>query len=321
MQTDEQNWPATSITGVVNLCSSNAKVGLSSQEALLRLKQNGSFGLKEVPSYKLSFMFYKVIRDGTIKNVALNELAFGDVVLFKKDDVVPAKVRLLKVDGLAVQEQNVSGIAAPAYKNTFNDNQDRLNGAVSKNMLYPKSYVLKGKAVGIIVDKPLKLLNTIKPVKKFLKKGLFMPKSIVKLLQSSNLIIFDGLSKPEDILATVQSIAIKKQIPCVYFLPPSLAIEWSTLIPESNTSQYDSNSLISIFNSSIVNKAKVVTLFNKKYKSLYIYSGSSYEPAASIAGCDIALTDQVCPLAVLRTKIIANNINVNDLSCFLYNKK
>lgn len=321
MQIDKQNWPATSITRVVYLCSSNATVGLSSQEAFLRLKQNGSFGLKEVPSYKLSFMLYKVLRDGNIKNVALNELAFGDIVLFKKDDVVPAKVRLLKVEGLAVQEQNVTGFAAPAYKNTFTDHQNGLNKSVSKNMLYPKSYILNGKAVGIIVDKPLKLLKTTKPVKKFLKKGFFMPKSIVKLLQSSNLIIFDGLSKPDDILATVQSIAIKKQIPCVYFLPSSLAIECSTLIPYSNTSQYDSNSLISIFNSSIVNKAKVVTLFNKKYKSLYIYSGSSYEPAASIAGCDIALTDQACPLAVLRTKIIANNINVNDLSCFLYNKK
>ena len=321
MQIDEQNWSAIPALSVVGLCSSNGTSGLSIQEALLRLKHYGPFSLKDVPNYKLSFMVYDVIRSGSINKVALNELVFGDIVLFKKNDVIPTKVRILKVDGLAVQEQNVSGVAAPAYKNTFSNHQNRLNNSVPKNMLYPNSYILKGKATGIIVDIPLKPLKIVKPAKKFNKKGLYMTKSVAKILPFSDLIIFDGLSSPRDILTSVQSIAIAKQIPCVYFLPHSLFLECSTVIPQANTNLNSSDDLISFYDTSIVNKAKVVNLFNKKYKSLYIYDGSEYEPAASMAICDIALADKLCPLTAIRAKIIAKKINANDLAGFLYNKK
>lgn len=324
MQTDEQDWSATPSSRVIDLCLSDVVAGLSSQEALERLKKYGHFRLKNVPNYKLSFLFFNVIRSGKVKKVALNELVYGDIITFNKHDVVPARVRLLKVKGLEVQEQNISGVSAPAYKNIFIDHQNNQNVSVSKNMLYPNSIILKGKATGVIVDKPFYYFKSDKPVKKFIKNSYYMTKVVAKLLSQSDLIIFDSLSSPSDVLAAIQSIAIPKQIPCIFFLEHSLYFECASFIPQASSFQGSSsinNSLVLLYDSDLLNKAEVVASLNKNYKTLYIYSGIEYESAASMADCDIVLAETACPLAALRARIIAKKINVNDLTGYLYNKK
>lgn len=318
MENNLIRWWAVSPIKTLQTCNSSLN-GLSTVSAKKLLKQYGAFSLRSVPSYKLALINYRVLRDGVTKTVPFNELVFGDIVLCQKGDLVPAQMRLIKAKNLVVQEQNINGVAAPSYKNTFTLKKELNNGATAPNMMYGETYVISGNGIGVIVEKPNKSPIIIRISNKFAKNGLIMAKSTEQKLKSTNLVIFDGLSSPSQVIDSVQFVAINKQIKCLYFLDHNLAIECGTILPEANANKTNTSSLISFFDTSLANKNKVVTALSQQFNTLYIYSGSQYELAASIANCDIVFKDQASPESIIKAKIIASNLTVSRLASFLYN--
>ena len=91
----------------------------------------------------------QVVRDGVTESVDARDLVVGDVVLLQAGDRVPADLRLLKVNNLAVQEAALTGESVAVNKQT-----DALSTAASLgdriNMAYSGTVVTQGQAHGVV---------------------------------------------------------------------------------------------------------------------------------------------------------------------------
>ena len=65
---------------------------------------------------KLSSPDAKVLRDGSLHNIAAEELVRGDVVELEAGDRVPADLRLIRTFGLKTQEAALTGESTPVEK-------------------------------------------------------------------------------------------------------------------------------------------------------------------------------------------------------------
>ncbi|MCC5878781.1 MAG: HAD-IC family P-type ATPase [Idiomarina sp.] len=92
----------------------------------------------------------QVIRDGVTETIEARDLVVGDIVVLQAGDRVPADLRLLKVNNLAVQEAALTGESVAVNKQT-----DPLPGATSladrTNMAYSGTVVTQGQAHAVVV--------------------------------------------------------------------------------------------------------------------------------------------------------------------------
>lgn len=91
-----------------------------------------------------------VIRSGSIKRVAAQELVPGDVVALRSGDKVPADLRLYNVKELRVDESALTGESVPVGKSPEVLNRDAVLGD-RRNMAYASTLVTYGQAIGIVV--------------------------------------------------------------------------------------------------------------------------------------------------------------------------
>ncbi|MHA1487151.1 MAG: HAD-IC family P-type ATPase, partial [Promethearchaeota archaeon] len=66
---------------------------------------------------KLAPHFAKVRRNGKISEIAVEDVALGDIILFEDGDKFPADLRLIKEFSLYVDEAILTGESAPVKKN------------------------------------------------------------------------------------------------------------------------------------------------------------------------------------------------------------
>lgn len=92
----------------------------------------------------------RVLRNGQQISIGVEELVPGDVVLLESGDKVPADLRLVQVNSLAVDEAFLTGESIAATKKL--DLLDPL-AAVSdrRNMAYAGSTVISGRATGFVI--------------------------------------------------------------------------------------------------------------------------------------------------------------------------
>ncbi len=81
----------------------------------------------------------KVMRDGKELDLDAKTLVVGDLVVLNIGDIVPADIRLIKVDSMTVDESSLTGESVPVEKN------------LKKNMALMGTHVLSGEGMGLVV--------------------------------------------------------------------------------------------------------------------------------------------------------------------------
>lgn len=93
----------------------------------------------------------KVCRDGDWKLVESNQLVLGDLVQLRIGDRVPADLRLVQLDELAVNEAILTGEAIPVYKSLGTIKKDSLPIHEQLNIAFSGSFVAEGNGFGVVV--------------------------------------------------------------------------------------------------------------------------------------------------------------------------
>ena len=91
-----------------------------------------------------------VIRDSKKQTVSSTELVPGDIVFLQSGDMVPADIRLFKVNQLRAEEAALTGESMPVEKHTqIVDDSTVL--AERNNMLYASTFITFGQGYGLVV--------------------------------------------------------------------------------------------------------------------------------------------------------------------------
>lgn len=75
----------------------------------------------------------------------------GDVVILRCGDIVPADLRVIQSENLAVSEENLTGEVYPVEKNSETLLQEERELTKSKNILFTGAHLTSGKAEGVVL--------------------------------------------------------------------------------------------------------------------------------------------------------------------------
>lgn len=92
-----------------------------------------------------------VYRDGRRVEVPAEQLVIGDSVFLEAGDNVPADLRIVDSDNLAIQESSLTGEADSVEKIDTAINDTNIPLAEQKNMAFASTAVTKGSGIGIVV--------------------------------------------------------------------------------------------------------------------------------------------------------------------------
>ncbi len=93
----------------------------------------------------------RVLRDGAIMDISIENIVPGDVILLEAGDKVPADVYIIESFGLMVDESILTGESHSVMKESGIIEEDA-SLADRKNMLYMGTSIVKGRAKGIVVS-------------------------------------------------------------------------------------------------------------------------------------------------------------------------
>lgn len=106
---------------------------------------------KAIESLKKLLAFKaKVRRGGVEKEMDVNDLVPGDVVVIEEGLKVPADIRLIQVFSLSVNEASLTGESVPVTK-VANELTGEKQLADQKNMVFSGTAISSGRAVGVVV--------------------------------------------------------------------------------------------------------------------------------------------------------------------------
>lgn len=101
---------------------------------------------------KMSSPHAKVLRDGSIKEVASPELTIGDIVYLETGDFVAADIRLLESTNLKLDESALTGESNPVEKDAKIVYEEERLLAERYNLAYMSTLVSYGKALGLVTE-------------------------------------------------------------------------------------------------------------------------------------------------------------------------
>ncbi|MHA1350439.1 MAG: cation-translocating P-type ATPase, partial [Promethearchaeota archaeon] len=99
---------------------------------------------------KLAPHFAKVRRNGKISEIAVEDVALGDIILFEDGDKFPADLRLIKEFSLYVDEAILTGESAPVKKK-LDIVDEKLILADRINLGYMNTIITRGNGEGIVI--------------------------------------------------------------------------------------------------------------------------------------------------------------------------
>ncbi|MDH5501232.1 MAG: HAD-IC family P-type ATPase, partial [Gammaproteobacteria bacterium] len=92
-----------------------------------------------------------LLRAGTVRRVAAEELVPGDVVLFEAGDLIPADLRLIEAKKLNANESTLTGESLPVHKHT--DPLPADTGILDRrNMVFKGTAATRGTGRGVVVN-------------------------------------------------------------------------------------------------------------------------------------------------------------------------
>lgn len=92
-----------------------------------------------------------VLRDGVWRRVPAKEVVFGDVVKFESGDRIGADVRLIRANGLTVEESALTGESVAVEKRSEAIVGEELAVGDQQNMVFMGTMVARGSAAGVVV--------------------------------------------------------------------------------------------------------------------------------------------------------------------------
>ena len=94
----------------------------------------------------------KTIRNGVVYQVDSTELVIGDIVELEAGKIVPADIRLITCNNFACDESMLTGESVPSEKDASVEYKQTIPLAERKNMAYSSSLIVRGKALGVVVE-------------------------------------------------------------------------------------------------------------------------------------------------------------------------
>lgn len=149
--------PMTYLLGVAALISFTVKEILDAIAILIVLLVNAIIGLfmefkAEKALEKLKKMVSVnalVLREGVFRKIPAENLVPGDIVILEAGDIVPADIRLFKVEDLEVDESILTGESTPVSKVSKSLSEDLpIHDRI--NLLYAGTHVVRGRGWGIV---------------------------------------------------------------------------------------------------------------------------------------------------------------------------
>lgn len=93
----------------------------------------------------------RVLRDGVEKSINKKFLVPGDIVLLEAGNIIPADLRVLKVENFLVDESILSGESTPVSKNPKVLSKETKEIFGAENILFAGTSIISGRAEGIVV--------------------------------------------------------------------------------------------------------------------------------------------------------------------------
>lgn len=93
-----------------------------------------------------------VLRDGREREVRIEDVVVGDLVVLRAGDIVPADVRILRSECLLVDESAITGESTAREKGVDEQaSSDRVSTSMPTSALFFGSHVVSGTATGVVV--------------------------------------------------------------------------------------------------------------------------------------------------------------------------
>jgi magnesium-transporting ATPase (P-type) len=103
----------------------------------------------------------RVLRDGINSIIKTEEIVIGDIIMLKKDSLVPADIRIIESEKLFVMESSITGETSAVEKYSTKIDEEISNIANIKNMLFRSSVVTHGSTLGIVVAVGMNTVDSI----------------------------------------------------------------------------------------------------------------------------------------------------------------
>jgi len=187
---------------------------------------------------KMMVAFVEVLRDGKIMEIDSRKVVPGDILILNEGDKVVADARLLKSEGLKINEASLTGESVPVEK-IVRKLGESIPLADRTNMIYQGTEVVSGNAVAVVVGtgmdselgKISELVQTVESEKNPFRDKLdkFAQKIGIFILILSGLIVglllFEGVDMLQSFLVAVSLAvsAIPEGLPAVISLTLAFA--------------------------------------------------------------------------------------------------
>ena len=89
-----------------------------------------------------------VLRDGELKSIKADDLVVGDVIEVKLGDRIPADIRIVKSNGLKVDNSSLTGEAEPQPRSPEFSHENPLE---TKNIAFFSTNAIEGTCTGIVI--------------------------------------------------------------------------------------------------------------------------------------------------------------------------
>ena len=140
----------------------------------------------------------RVLRESKEKSVDKKFLVPGDIILVENGDIIPADLRILKLENFLVDESVLTGESSPVVKDTEPTKVEIKEIFYAKNILFSGTSVVSGRAEGAVVataketalGEVTKMISGIKRESSYEKSLLYITKFVMKIVILTIALIF-----------------------------------------------------------------------------------------------------------------------------------
>ncbi|MFW6014262.1 MAG: cation-translocating P-type ATPase [Candidatus Nanoarchaeia archaeon] len=284
---------------------------------------------------KLASKGIEVIRDNEKTEIPTEDLVIGDIVCLKRGDIVPADLRLIKVEGLEIDESHLTGESLYVSKSTKHLSDENINLNEMENMAFSSTHVTKGSAMGVVVETGLKsyigkisseiehIMHEKSPIQKRIDKLSKKVSYIVICIAFVLLLML--LFRGESVGFSLVMIAAIAVAGIPESLPLALTMAFTNGIKKmagQNAIVKDLNSVETLGTTNVICTDKTGTLTENKMRiseffipkgHIYEVSGSGYDPNNKfyLEGKEISISDVKITEDFLKACVLCNDSEVN----------
>ena len=344
-----KQWYTKSDAEIADYFDVDTETGLSSQSVLARVEKFGTNNDSSIPEVMQDIYKAWVKRDGRIERISIKYVVPGDIVLLETGCRVPADIRLLRVNGLRIDESTLTGSALPVSKNTFviknvKDLKD------IKCIAFAGTFVAEGSGWGVVVGHSDKLImNAIIEIKhskhslkpnltqnKFRRMGVTVnDKSAIKNVAHIDTVFIDAILPDSEILELIRKVQLGMGISCVFVVSSQAASRLKRELPSAQIYQakdiakHVAKQILSmiidtqfITDASYSDLLKVVgTMQQHSANVLWLTDGRHKSQVVGVASVTMIIGDIARDDNLYKADLIATNCKPIILTSILYNKK